>query len=164
MLFRSQDPNFINLNNQEFYYFLPINIWNSVHNNALPNPLDTTTATPSEIKNYQQVEAGSKVKVTDGVDNIDLGETFDELPNIKNLQPFEGDIIFEGRFGQSIRFGSTNKALKGSNTWSQNGESGSPITIITNSQGERPGNKFETLVEDINKEGSSIYKIGRAHV
>jgi len=45
-----QDPNFVDLNNQEFYYFLPINIWNSVHNNALPNPLDTTTATPSEIK------------------------------------------------------------------------------------------------------------------
>jgi hypothetical protein len=42
-----QDPNFIDLNDSGFYYFLPINLWNSVHHNALPDPLSTSTQTPS---------------------------------------------------------------------------------------------------------------------
>jgi hypothetical protein len=158
-----QDPNFINLNDQEFYYFLPINIWNSVHNNALPNPTDTTTATPSEIKSYQEVEAGSRVKVTDGVDDINLGETFDEQPNIKNLQPFEGDVIFEGRWGQSFRFGSTVTGSNGlpylGNQWSTPGDSnqGDPIIIIRNGQYDDGKEAWKPILEDINKDPASIY-------
>ncbi len=158
-----QDPNFINLNDQEFYYFLPINIWNSVHNNALPNPTDTTTSTPSEIKSYQEVEAGSRVKVTDGVDDINLGETFDEQPNIKNLQPFEGDVIFEGRWGQSFRFGSTVTGSNGlpylGNQWSTPGDSnqGDPIIIIRNGQYDDGKEAWKPILEDINKDPASIY-------
>jgi hypothetical protein len=158
-----QDPNFINLNDQEFYYFLPINIWNSVHNNALPNPTDTTTATPSEIKSYQEVEAGSRVKVTDGVDDINLGETFDEQPDIKNLQPFEGDVIFEGRWGQSFRFGSTVTGSNGlpylGNQWSTPGDSnqGDPIIIIRNGQYDDGKEAWKPILEDINKDPASIY-------
>ena len=158
-----QDPNFINLNDQEFYYFLPINIWNSVHNNALPNPTDTTTATPSEIKSYQEVEAGSRVKVTDGVDDINLGETFDEQPDIKNLQPFEGDVNFEGRWGQSFRFGSTVTGSNGlpylGNQWSTPGDSnqGDPIIIIRNGQYDDGKEAWKPILEDINKDPASIY-------
>lgn len=158
-----QDPNFVDLNNQEFYYFLPINIWNSVHNNALPNPLDTTTATPSEIKTDRQVEAGSRIKVTDGVDDIDLGETFDEKSNIKNLQPFEGDIIFEGRWGQSFRFGSTVTGSNGlpylGNQWSNagDGNQGDPIIIIRNGQYDDGKEAWKPILEDINKDPASIY-------
>ena len=159
-----QNPKFINLNNQEFYYFLPVNIWNSVHHNALPNPLDTTTATPSEIKSYQQVEAGSRVKVTDGVDDIDLGETFDEQANIKNLQPFEGDIIFEGRWGQSIRFGSTVTGSNGlpylGNEWSTptlEGSQGDPILIIRNGQHNDNQESWKPIQERINQDPGSIY-------
>ena len=158
-----QDPNFINLNDQEFYYFLPINLWNSVHNNALPNPTDTTTATPSEIKSYQQVEAGSRVKVTDGVNNIDLGETFEEKPNIKNLQPFEGDVIFEGRWGQSFRFGSTVTGSNGlpylGNQWSTpgDGNQGDPIIIIRNGQYDDGKEAWKPILENINQDPASIY-------
>jgi len=158
-----QDPNFINLNDQEFYYFLPINLWNSVHNNALPNPTDTTTKTPSEIKSYQEVEAGSRIKVTDGVDDIDLGETFDEQADIKNLQPFEGDIIFEGRWGQSFRFGSTVTGSNGlpylNNQWSTPGVSnqGDPIIIIRNGQYDDGKEAWKPIQENINKDPASIY-------
>lgn len=41
-------------------------------------------------------------------DRGEPGYTFPKMPKkTDNLQPFEGDDIFEGRFGQSIRFGST---------------------------------------------------------
>jgi hypothetical protein len=150
-----QDPNFIDLNDSGFYYFLPINLWNSVHHNALPDPLSTSTQTPSEKKDYQQVEAGSNQRVTDNTEDIDLGETFKERENIKALQPYEGDVIFEGRWGQSIRFGSTVKNTN--NGWSENGEDGDPITIIRNGQGQQSGEPWIPMVEDINNLESSIW-------
>jgi hypothetical protein len=150
-----QDPNFIDLNDSGFYYFLPINLWNSVHHNALPDPLSTSTQTPSEKKDYQQVEAGSNQKVTDNTEDIDLGETFKERENIKSLQPYEGDVIFEGRWGQSIRFGSTVKDLN--NNWSEDGVNGDPITIIRNGQGQQSGEPWIPMVEDINNLESSVW-------
>jgi hypothetical protein len=150
-----QNPEFIDLNNTTFYYFLTINIWNNIHHNALPDPLSTTTTTPSEQKSYQQVEAGSRVKTTDGVDNINLGETFDEQPNIKNLQPYEGDVIFEGRWGQSIRFGST--VTGSNNTWSSIGPNSKPITIIRNGQYDDKKEPWIPITEDINLDSGSIY-------
>jgi hypothetical protein len=150
-----QNPDFIDTNDTTFYYFLPINIWNSTHHNALPDPFSTSTKTPSEQKTNQQVEAGSRVKTTDGVDDIDLGETFDEQPNIRNLQPYEGDIIFEGRWGQSLRFSST---VTGSdNTWSSVGPNSKPITILRNGQYNDKKASWIPIVEDINQDSGSIY-------
>jgi len=150
-----QNPNFIDTNDTTFYYFLPINIWNNAHHNALPDPFSTSTKTPSEQKTNQQVEAGSRVKTTDGVDDIDLGETFDEQPNIRNLQPYEGDIIFEGRWGQSLRFSST---VTGSdNTWSSVGPNSKPITILRNGQYNDKKASWIPIVEDINQDSGSIY-------
>ena len=150
-----QNPDFIDLNNTTFYYFLPINVWNSAHHNALPDPFTTSTKTPSEQKSYQQVEAGSRVKTTDGVDDIDLGETFNEQPNIKNLQPYEGDIIFEGRWGQSLRFSST--VTGSNNTWSSTGPNSKPITILRNGQYNDNKEAWIPIVEDINQDSGSIY-------
>jgi hypothetical protein len=150
-----QNSEFIDLNNTVFYYFLPINLWNNIHHNALPDPLSTTTKTPSEQKTNQQIEAGSRVKTTDGVDDINLGETFNEQPNIKNLQPYEGDIIFEGRWGQSLRFGST--VLGSNNTWSTAGPNSKPITIIRNGQYDDKKEPWIPIVEDINQDSGSIY-------
>jgi hypothetical protein len=152
---RLQNPDFIDLNDTGFYYFPPVNLWNSNHHNALPNPLTTSTQTPSEQKDYQQVEAGSSQKVTDNTEDIDLGNTFEEKADIKPLQPYEGDVIFDGRWGQSLRFGST--VPNTDNTWSEIGDSGDPITILRNGQGEQTGEPWVPMVEDINNLESSIW-------
>jgi len=151
-----QNPNFINLNDSgKFYYFPPVKLWNSNHHNALPNPLTTSTQTPSEQKDYQQVEAGSSQKITNDTENINLGSTFEERADIKPLQPYEGDVIYEGRWGQSLRFGSTVPGTD--NTWSEIGNSGDPITILRNGQGEQSGDPWIPMVEDINNLESSAW-------
>jgi hypothetical protein len=150
-----QNKNFIDTNDVAYYYFHPVNLWNSIHHNALPDPLATTTKTPSEQKSYRQVEAGSRVKPTDGVDDIPLGQTFDEKANIKNLQPYEGDHIIEGRWGQSIRFGST--VTGSNNTWSSTGTNGDPILIIRNGQYNDKKEAWYPIVENINLDTGSIY-------
>lgn len=131
------------------YYFPPLNVWNSQHHNALPNFL--------AIQNAQQDDypkPGVR-RVTDGSTEIDLGQTFVEKTNVNPLLPFEGDIINEGRWGNSIRFGST---VNGKTNWSETGENGDPITIIRN--GEDPNNGDEgwiPVVENINNDISSIW-------
>ena len=150
-----QNPEFIDKNSIAPYYFQPVSLWNSVHNNALPDPNTTTTKTSSEQKNVQQIEAGSRIKSTDNVQEITLGETFKERPNIKNLQPYEGDVIYEGRWGQSIRFGSTVKDRD--NNWSTTGTDGDPILIIRNGQYDNGKEAWYPIVENINQDSGSIY-------
>jgi hypothetical protein len=49
-----------------------------------------------------------------------------------------GDSLMEGRYGQSIRFGSTAKSLSHyRNNWSESGHNGDPISIIRNGQPEK---------------------------
>ncbi len=134
------------------YYFPPLNVWNSQHHNGLPNGL---ALSENQAPDYQQTQAGSVRRVTDGGTEINLGSTFKEKANVNPLLPFEGDIIYEGRFGNSIRFGST---VNGKTNWSQTGDNGSPITLIRN--GEDPNNGDEgwiPVIEDINKDISSIW-------
>lgn len=138
-------------NEVSYYYFQPINIWNSVHHNALPNP---STLDPNQTQDYEQVEGGAIRKVEDGSTEITLGDTFQERLDVKNVQPYEGDVIYEGRWGQSIRFGST---VKGETNWSATGENGDPITIVRNGQHEDGKDPWIPQVEDINKDKSSVY-------
>lgn len=143
-------------NSTTFYYFNPINIWTNNHHNAIPNPFENTLP-PSQQQDYQQTEAGIVRRVTDGSTEIDLGNTFSERLDVRNLQPFEGDLIYQGRWGQTIRFGSTVKESKIPNTWSKSGEDGDPITIIKNGQHEEDKEPWIPQVEDINEDKSSIY-------
>ena len=68
--------------------------------------------------------------------------------------------MIEGRFGQSIRFGSTidNSKVTKPNRWSNEGDLGNPITIIRNGQ-TTPSNNFngDRILEDIDQDPSSIY-------
>ena len=136
------------------YYFPSINIWNHPHHNALP---DLNTTPSSKINDYGQ---DIKRQIPDGYTNINLGEYFQEKLNIKPLLPYEGDTIIEGRFGNSIRFGSTNISdkINTPNGWSNIGELGDPITIIKNGQSDQLDNKgWIHDIEDISNDASSIY-------
>jgi len=138
----------------DYYYFPPINIWNSQHHNAVPY---SSTLPPSQQKDYQQIEGGSVRRVTDNSTEINLGSTFQEKTNIYPLLPYEGDYILEGRWGNSIRFGSTVKNSSIKNNWSDEGNEGDPITIIRNGQKRLSQPGWEPTVEDINGDDSSIY-------
>ena len=145
------------VNSQIFYYFQPVNLWSSNHHNAIPDPILGNLLPPSQQQDYQQTEVGAVRRVTDGGTEIDLGKTFQERLNTKTIQPYEGDIIEEGRWGQSLRFGSTVKNANIPNPWSTTGENGDPITILRNAQFDDGEDPWIPQVEDINKEGSSIY-------
>ena len=109
-------------------------------------------------------------------DKKEPGYTFPKIPKKTDmLQPYEGDDLFEGRFGQSIRFGTTvtgdtsiydlkNQPWKG-------GENTDPITAIRVRKPTKTGDygksfdmadgkyskKEKYTLEDIQKDQSSIY-------
>jgi len=128
-----------NNDNASGYYYIPtpINIWNSIHHNAFPN-----------ITVYDSLKK-----------DLELGKTFIEQNNIKNLLPEEGDLLLEGRFGNSIRFSHTTPNKKqNNNSWSSEGNSKDPILLISNNHNKNINNEpWVPTQEDINLDGSSIY-------
>ena len=135
------------------YYITNISLWNHPHHNGYP--LNSNSLPPSQNKDYVQTQAGSVRRVTDQSTEIFLGKTFKERANIHPLLPFEGDIIQEGRWGNSIRLGSTVKGTP--NNWSQTGTDGDPLIIIRNGQGKQTDQGWIPVVENINNDDSSIY-------
>ena len=144
-----------NTGNIKYYYLSTLNIWNNVHVNPTPNPFQNLKP-DSQNKSIADVEAGSSNKSGEqNTNEFKPGNYFEEKSNIYPLYPFEGDIIYEGRWGQSIRFGSTFPNL---NTWSTVGQAGDPILIVRNGQNpELSGPAQSTTEEDINRDLSSIY-------
>ena len=135
------------------YYISVVNLWNHPHHNAIPYSAGSNT--PANSKNYQDTVLGSTNKLTDSSGEIKFGNYFIERPNIYPLQPFEGDIIYEGRWGNSIRL--TGTAPK-RNPWSSEGTQGDAITIIRNGQTDNANkNGWDFTTEDINTDASSIY-------
>jgi hypothetical protein len=140
-LIQAPTSEFIESKEVAIYYLpTPLAVWNIPNLNALPN----------------------KRNINDDPTKGTI--SFDFNPLIRPLKPYEGDVIIEGRFGNSIRLGSSNFVksgpnLVGLNPWSVNGESnGQPITIIRNGQNnttQTPGQ--DPINEDISFDGSSIY-------
>lgn len=141
-----------------FYYLPPINTWTSTHINALPNEITGTPDTSiAQQKNYQEVEAGSTSKITPVFSNtLTFKYGIKERKDIRPLLPQPGDVSFEGRWGQSIRLGSTNRSGL-NNTWSSVGAEGDPLIIIRNNQFKSTLDPWIPLSEDINVDGGSIY-------
>lgn len=157
-----------NTSDESYYYINMISLWNHPHHNAYPNPVTTTTLPESQQRDYQQTSGGAVRRVTDEETDINLNSikntsqaTFVERNNIHPLQPFAGDIIHEGRWSNSIRFGSTNKTINlgaPSNNWSFDGTTGDPITIIRNGQPSNSTDEgWKHITEEIQEDLSSIY-------
>ena len=162
LLFSLPDSNIGSNNNTKRYYYLnSISLWNNQHMNGYPNLLKKSQTQPTQNKSYSEMSDGQTSKSTNEEVDYDfnspiVGGTFAERSNIHPLLSYAGDIILEGRWGNSIRFGSTVKV--DSNNWSSNGENGDPITIIRNGQSpESSGEGWIPVVENINKDLSSIY-------
>ena len=127
---------------ESWYYIQTLDLQDGVNNNRSTG----MTATAQEIaKNDPQY--------------IPAGTNFVDT-KISHLQPYEGDIIYQGRWGNSIRFGSTISTIPDddyyhkSPTWIGD-KNGSPITILSNGRVNLDNKEF--VVEDINIDNSSIY-------
>ncbi len=138
------------------YYLPQINMWGHPHHNAVPSgkgkELEQT------LKDYQETSAGL-TKISENEETT-LGQYFKEQTNIKPLIPYEGDLILEGRFGNSIRFGSTtnDNNITNPNNWSDIGNTGDPITIIRNGQSTNLDEKgYIPTIENIGEDASNIY-------
>ncbi len=145
----------------------PISLYGMLSPNSNPFPSSTFDPNPpTQQLNYSQVEVGASNVVDDQLVELNLNSktnpsqnTFVEKGNIHPLMPFAGDIIYEGRWGNSIRLGSTAKSLsKYTNNWSTAGNNGDPITILRN--GQNPNSSeygAEPITENIKNDLSSIY-------
>jgi len=123
----------------EAYYTQKLNLNNSVNLNAFPGLSKVYDMWTQEI--YK--------------DNLPMIGNF----SIKELKAEEGDIIFNGRFGQSIRFGSNVKEIidKNQNLLPDTGIPQSPNVIIRAGQGVEESNANRPVNEEINLDGSSIW-------
>jgi len=138
------------------YYFPPINIWNSQLHNALPGYDNDHSNDAAQRGDYNVTFQGEVRRVKDNSTEIKLGKYFKEN-NASPLLPYEGDIIYEGRSGNSIRFSSTIKG-KIPNEWSNNNFNiGDPILILRNGQNSSYKEPWVPIIEDINNDLSSIY-------
>lgn len=148
----------INQNSTSFsyYYLPPTNIWTSNHHNAIPDEINTSEGLqPAQRKDYIQVGRGSVRRVSDGSTEISFDNGFKERLNIKPLTPYIGDVTVEGRWGNSIRVGSTNRSTL-PNVWSSVGQEGDPIIILRNGQFESTQDPWIPQAEDLRSDKSSI--------
>lgn len=116
------------------YYSDIVSIWNEINHNAW---IDTDQ---------------------DGEVNLDEKNKFNDIPNfeededIQPLKPGQGDVIFQGRQGQSILF--SNKVTNQIES-NRDGSLKDPILILANGQFKSGPQDWHEL--DINKDPSSIY-------
>lgn len=137
-----------------YYYISPTFLHRAINNNPLPKANVNTLELTSKLNNFtsQKVNRPPLAVNTSG-----FGAGFFSDDTISQIQPFIGDIIFEGRFGQSIRFGYTPNGTRARNkpSWISTNPK-SPITIIKNGVSQNKGyDKF--IVENINEDKSSIW-------
>jgi hypothetical protein len=155
-----------------YYYFPPIGIWNHPHHNAYPAIVDYSKLEEEQSNDYDFVNGAYVRRIDDDPTGINLNftkyanpsqDTFVEKADVHPLLPFNGDIIYEGRWGNSLRFGSTiipptNTQSSINNNWSVTGSNGDPITILRNGQ---PSNVTDEgwipITENLSTDLSSIY-------
>jgi len=141
--------------NTRYYYLNPISLQNSIHNNALPG--SKTIKVVDRNLEYQSTQTGNPNTSRLKSNKYNLGNGFVEVSGINQLQPFIGDVIIEGRFGHSLRFGYTPKnsdtTLRPS--W-KSAKVEEPIIILSNGRKSSKGSNKYTI-EDVNDDLSSIW-------
>lgn len=130
-----------------FYYSDIVGVWRNINHNALPYSAYPIKEKKGNDKEYTSFSGNVK-----NSNEIKLGDYFFEAIKRPDLIPFEGDSIFQGRFGSSIRFSSTN--IKSDSPWSLRGKTGDPLIIIRT---DKKNSESYYTIEDINSDGSSIY-------
>jgi|10_taG_2_1085330.scaffolds.fasta_scaffold00121_15 hypothetical protein len=144
----------------QLYYGNPIPMHQSPNNNAAPMvlvPKPQSGGLGGSVGEMIAISMGNGTPSNTDDTKHDLGEGFTEDSTISPLQPFLGDVLIEGRFGHSLRFGYTPQTSQTTKnpSWSSNNDS-DPITILSNGRGTLgDNNKF--IIEDIDDDKSSIW-------
>lgn len=153
----------------KYVYSSPISVYgfSSPHVNPYPSLAEQSDTLTNSVS-YQQSELGAIQKPSStpiplevNLNNEDTSfqnSLFIEKENIHPLYPYMGDFIIEGRWGNSIRFGSTTPAIHGKPNNYSTTSPGDPITIIRNGQDRfANSNGYEPIIENIKNDLSSIY-------
>ena len=163
LLVISSDSGVLNdVTSYQYYYLSPTNVWASSHHNATPDQIysnpGVNTLPSSQKQDYPLVGGTLVRRVNDeGTEIFKTGDPFVENSYIRTLAPYPGDVLIEGRYGNSLRFSSTSKfGLK--NNWSNYQAFNAPITILRNGQKiDFKQDPWVNISEDINTDFSSIY-------
>jgi hypothetical protein len=136
------------------YYLHIVPVQSNVHNNSLPTANSRQTSNAGS--DYGDTSAGNP-NTSNNNSEVDLGKGFVERTDVGSLQPFIGDVLIEGRFGHSLRFGysPTDSDTTQTPSW-QSSKVEDPITILSN--GRKQGgsyNKF--IIENVDDDLSSVY-------
>lgn len=143
---------------QEYYYLPPFGLWSSPHHNAMPALDEVAQQANAYQLSYEATLQGNPNSPGSETFVYPLGHDFIEKPDVKALRPFVGDVTLEGRWGNSIRFGSSLKSLQSENNWARSNNDGDPILIIRNGQGAQTNKQgWVPTTENINNDNSSIY-------
>ena len=128
----------------QWYYFQPYAIQSNINANLVPGISYRDSINPSDAESIQS------------------GATF-TTASISPLQPYEGDIIYQGRWGNTIRLSNTTKYSNNilPTTW-RGDVVGDPIIIISNGQKNLANKRF--VVEDIQTDPASIYLTTTQHI
>lgn len=154
------------------FYIHSAGLWNHPNHNAFINLFKGLKSSKVNLDNIQNVENGNPIDASKN-ENPDLlstplnsptnpsQNTFVENSKIRPLFPFHGDVIIEGRFGNSIRLGSTAKSDSiHENNWSldTSTKNGDPIILLRNGQPLLSNPRgWVPITENINGDLSSIY-------
>ena len=144
-----------------YYYTTTTSLQKNINHNALPKGNSVLVGSGGDSANYAEVSAGNPNASSTKPFSFEYG--FEELSDLSALQPFTGDFLLEGRFGQSIRLGYTpsgNTETTQSPSWT--GDSTSPITILRNTQNSSGWNKF--VIEDVNEDDTSLYMTSKQKI
>ena len=132
---------------QKVWLSFPQNVWGDVNENSLPAAsyaLERRLAKPSE---YDRHKGDAEPE------GPTLGNSFVPI-EIAMMQPYEGDLIVQGRWGNSIRFGSTSDPQAGDpNLYSDAGAPGDPIITIQNGYGNAADTAEGYHIEDYTTAG-----------
>lgn len=143
------------------YYYLPnINLFNTPSFNP-------SSYSPSYNRNNIKLESKETILPFRQTNTINSrtpkltpsgNSLFVDTGKVKPAKIFTGDIVFQGRFGNNLRFSSTRPGSN--NSWSNptlNTRNGDPITIINNGIHDSDEASFIPFSENPTQDKSSIY-------
>lgn len=113
---------------------------------------EQTETNPSTVDDYNNTFSTGiprNENVSDREQDETYGDIYEPIDSIHRLRLYEGDLLWEGRFGQSIRFTGIDQSNEQINPaiFIRNGENGV-------SQANKPTGA--TTIEDVNRDGSTI--------